>query len=152
MDIKVLRTSEYAAASRLAERSFNVLDAADYSDYGRRSFLSYASLVCFTFRQLGNHLSFGAHENGELIGIVEVRDARHISMLFVEPGKTRHGVATALFREALRYIRISNRDIEEITVNSSPYARPFYEKMGFRQSAPFVDEGGFVYTPMSLRL
>lgn len=150
--IDFLQKNEYKRALRVVARSFNKLDAPDYSAYGRRSFFAYASYANFCYRQLNNHLSFAAKVDGKLAGMLELRRQNHISMLFVDPEYTKLGCGRALIERAVEFVKTNNTFCARITVNASPYALAFYKKLGFLSTARLQDEDGFVYTPMALAL
>ncbi|MFY9720419.1 MAG: GNAT family N-acetyltransferase [Candidatus Cybelea sp.] len=51
--------------------------------------------------------------------------------LFVDPAHWRHGIGTALMRDAVEIARAEDAVAIEVTAN--PLAREFYEKFGFTQ-------------------
>ncbi len=81
---------------------------------------------------------------GKLAGMIEVKDNSHISMLYVDKSYHRRGVAKDLMREAIESIELSS----EITVNSSRYAVPFYESLGFIQFENEKTIHGVIHIPM----
>ena len=95
-----------------------------------------------------------AKRGEELVGVIETRTvlyddrpaAGHISMLFVDGAHQRRGVGRALTDAAVRLFR--ERGIREITVNSSKFGQPFYEKYGFVPTDVEQEKDGFVFTPM----
>ena len=81
-------------------------------------------------------------ENGDrLAGFVAIRGDSHLFHLFVDEKFHRRGVASALLQTALSNlgsesgvrVRGQSHDSDPIsvTVNSSTWARPFYERKGF---------------------
>ena len=91
---------------------------------------------------------YGAFDGNRLIGIVGMRSKTHINLVFVKREYHRQGVATAIFRFLLNDLLRENPDLHEITLNSSPYGKPFYLNIGF---VPLSDEqeiNGIRFTPM----
>ncbi len=149
MEVSAIAVSQYREAIEVAAQSFDRFDAPDYSDYGRTSFLAYASFWSFSLRQLKGHVAFCTRSNDNKIsGMLEIRENRHITMLFVSPDHVKKGIGKTLVTFAEQYIKQANPSCDKITLNSSPYAFGFYKKMGFAQADELKDEGGFVYIPM----
>lgn len=76
-----------------------------------------------------------AFDKGKIIGVISIRKNKtHINLLFVKKEYHRRGVATALFRFLLESLLRENPELEEITVNSSPYGKGFYLNAGFAEA------------------
>lgn len=87
---------------------------------------------------------WGAFEADALTGVIGVKQGKHISVLFVDPAFHRKGIATALVAEAFwEYQGI-------VTVNSSPYATPFYHRLGFEDQSAEQVMDGIRFTPMKM--
>lgn len=56
-----------------------------------------------------------------------------------------------MFMTALNFIR-AKIQVEEITVNSSPYAEKIYKKMGFTATAPEQITNGIRYIPLRFQI
>jgi GNAT superfamily N-acetyltransferase len=80
---------------------------------------------------------------GQLVGILALRDDTHIYHLFVSPEHHRQGVATALWAHAFAE---SQRRI--ITVNSSIFAVPVYQRLGFSATGAKQIKNGVAFVPM----
>jgi GNAT superfamily N-acetyltransferase len=90
-----------------------------------------------------------AEIDGQIVGVVGVRENRHLYHLFVVEAHHRKGIARQLWKVAMEVCRLAgNRG--EFTVNSSRYAKPLYERLGFvTQSGP-EEKNGVVSIPMKL--
>ena len=73
-----------------------------------------------------------------------------IAMLFVTI--QHQGVAKELLAQAISKVRVLNPDLSRLTVHSSPYAEPIYQKMGFYKTGNATTENGITYIPMELLL
>ena len=68
-----------------------------------------------------------AVERGEVTGVLTLFEGNLVKYLFVHPKFQRKGVARALWRRAIPELR------SEISVRSSLFAIPFYEKREFKK-------------------
>lgn len=92
-----------------------------------------------------------AEEDGVIVGVVAVRESRHLYHLFVAPDGQRRGLARRLWTRAMRAaVRAGNPG--EFTVNSTPFAVPVYERFGFVATGPRVEANGIAFVPMRLVL
>jgi ribosomal protein S18 acetylase RimI-like enzyme len=81
-----------------------------------------------------------------LLGVIGVRDNRHLLHLFVAPSHHRRGIARALW-EAARSAVLDEVPEVEMTVRSSVYAVEVYRHFGFAVVGPRVD-GPVTFVPM----
>ena len=90
-----------------------------------------------------------AETDSGIAGFIAIRDNKHIFHMFVDKAHNRQGVAAALWQVARQAAReAGNPGI--FTVNSSNFAVPVYEKMGFRRTAEMQCKNGIFYNPMQL--
>ena len=94
---------------------------------------------------------FLAEEDGQLLGVVAMRDHSHLYHLFVAQAQQRRGIATRLWQHARQHA-ITAGNPQRISVNATLYAQPIYEHYGFRASGPKVETKGIVFVPMQLAL
>lgn len=92
-----------------------------------------------------------AHLGGELAGVVAMRDNTHLFHLFVPRALHRRGIALQLW-QAARDASIARGEVTAFTVNSSVYALPFYEELGFVATGSRVEADGIAYVPMRMEL
>lgn len=84
-----------------------------------------------------------------LAGFISVREQRHIFHLFVSKVHHGKGIARALWEHAR--LRTQPQGSSAIfTVNSSNYAVPVYERLGFVRTAPTQCKNGIYFNPMQL--
>ena len=84
---------------------------------------------------------------GRVVGVVAMRDAKHLFHLFIARDFQRRGLGRLLWQRAQSdALAAGNR--EGFTVNSSPYAVPFYECLGFRATSSRVEKDGIAFVPM----
>ena len=91
---------------------------------------------------------YGAFENNILKGIIATdSQKRHICLFFVDKVSQGKGIGKELMR-----VVVNNNENSYITVNSSRYAVPIYEKLGFIKMEEEKEQDGLKFTPMKLIL
>ena len=86
----------------------------------------------------------GGEVRGARAGVIVVRGGNHLFHLFVAERFQGLGWARQLWLHALSHLGASTR----ITVNATPFAQGFYERMGFVATGPRVQAGGIAFIPM----
>lgn len=144
------RPGEETAVSNLVARSFNEFIAPYFSEEGIEEFFKYANPRSLAKRSKDAHFVLVAEIDGEIAGMIEIREMSHISMLFVDKARHGKGIGRELVRLALERVKSESSPPEEITVNSSRFAVPFYERLGFLKTSEEKIINGFVHIPMAL--
>ena len=90
-----------------------------------------------------NFSHYVAEDSAGPCGIVALRDGSHLYHLFVTADAHGQGIARALWEHAKA---LSGRST--FTVNSSLFAVPVYERLGFVTKAPAQTADGLVFVPM----
>ena len=139
MVIRKLVEEEMKDALELIWAVFLEFDAKDFTETGIKEFKDSIDNPDF----IGRLLFFGAFNNNELIGVIATRDEHHISQFFVRKDYQRQGVGKELYK----YIHNLNKD-NYFTVNSSPYAKGYYEHLGFRCDGDERCVNGIRFYPM----
>ena len=145
-----MKPGEEPAVCALIERVFNEFVAPDFAQEGIDEFFRFANPPAVAERVRSGAFVLVAKQGGELVGVLEFRPPGHLSMMFVT--LRRRGIAKELLAGALRKARSQNPCVPTVTVNSSPYAVPVYQKMGFRQIGSMTTHNGITYIPMELPL
>ena len=138
--VRPLRQDEIPAALELAWRVFSEYESPDYAPEGTEEFRK-----CLHDEEYLHGLQYhGAFDGSRLIGEIGFRsDRRHICFFFVDGGYHRLGVGTRMFRTLLEAYPNGT-----ITLNSSPYGRPFYKVIGFMPTDAEQTVHGIRFTPM----
>ncbi len=140
------------AASQLILDSFGEFIAGDYSDEGRAEFTRHVQPEALVDRARSNHVVLMAMAGERPAGVIELRDNDHVALLFVDSGFQRQGIARELLARALSVARPAKPGLDRVTVNSSRFGVPVYEKLGFRQTGPERSVNGIVFIPMAHQL
>ena len=91
---------------------------------------------------------YGAFEDNVLKGLIATdSQKRHICLFFVDKVSQGKGIGKELMKAV-----INNNENSYITVNSSRYGVPIYEKLGFVKIEDEKEQDGLKFTPMKLIL
>ena len=127
VEISRLDLSELSEAKKLVKKVFMTFEAPDYSKEGVAHFLTYLDEE-LEMELAANQVQVWCGKDAQqIVGLLAVRLPAHVALLFVDEAYHRQGFAKQLFQEML-----SELMPEQVTVNSSPYAVPIYERLGFQ--------------------
>lgn len=128
--------------SALACRVFDEFIATSFSQAGRDAYYRFAARESLAARSDATQ-RWVALDGDVVVGMLEVRDGSHVSMLFIEGAYQRRGVGRRLLAAAF------GTDWPLLTVNSAPNAVGAYERLGFVTAAPMQQSpDGIAYVPM----
>ena len=117
---------------------------------GAESFLASISQAAIErYISADNFSYFVAEADGELVGVVAMRDQGHLYHLFVAQRFQGQGFARELWR-FIKVHAIQRGHFGKFTVNSSLNAIPVYEAFGFNATGPKVEMNGVAFQPMQL--
>ncbi|MCR5357364.1 MAG: GNAT family N-acetyltransferase [Lachnospiraceae bacterium] len=150
-EIRPIMKHEWDSAMQLAWDTFLIFEAPEYSLKGVHSFKSFVrDPLLKRMYTYGEYVAIGAFADRRIVGILGVRNANHVSLLFVDKDYQLKGIARALLNRYFRDARTAG--ITYVTVNSSPYAVGFYHRIGFFDLSGEVEKDGIRYTPMKMEL
>lgn len=150
--VRPLNPGEEVEVVNLVARSFNEFIAPDFPEEGIEEFFGYSNPRALIKRSDGNHFVLVAETEGTIAGMIEIREMRHVSMLFVDKAFHRRGIGKELFRAAIDRIKSESRPPKTVTVHSSRFAVPFYESLGFVRTEEEKIIHGVIHIPMALAL
>lgn len=149
---RVMQTEDVGNVSVLVNSVFDTYIAPQYTPQGKSEFRKYTESEAFLERIDQGHFVIIAVREDVLIGMIEMRENNHVSLLFVAEAFQRQGVSRVLLEEATTHARSLGAELERITVNSSRYGVPVYEALGFRQTGPERTVNGIAFIPLAKRL
>lgn len=153
LEIRAIEVDEIPQAARLVVLVFQQSVAPLYVAEGVKEFMAYASPEALSRRLGGDHVAFVATKApGRVVGVVEVRDHRHVSLLFVDRALQRRGIGRRLLLKAIEACREANPEVKALTVNASPNSVGAYERLGFESTGGEQERNGIRFVPMSLIL
>lgn len=143
MKISRLDSSVLSEAKVLIKKVFMQFEAPDYSEEGVAHFMSYLDEELEKELAKNQLQLWGTRINQQLIGILAIRSAEHVALLFVDEAHHRQGIAKGMYQAML-----SELSPKQLTVNSSPYAVPAYERLGFQRNGDEKIVSGIRFQPM----
>ena len=144
IEIKQLLNNEKDEALLFTKRVYIESKDESYSEKGIKTFCNFVDNKEIT----KSFKIYGAFENNALKGIIATdRRKSHINLFFVDKSSQAKGIGKKLMA-----IGIENNENSFITVNSSRYAVPIYEKLGFVKMEEEKEQDGLKFTPMKLIL
>lgn len=148
--IRKITADEVPEALHLAMEVFMQFEAPEYKPQGVETFkkdvIENAEFIekC----KKGICPIYAAFDGEKIIGIIGMRNASHISLVFTKKEYHRRGVATSVFAYLLTEIKKNSPSVKEITLNSSPYGKNFYLHLGFVPLSKEQEIDGIRFTPM----
>lgn len=140
--------SDWEDAMSLAWKTFLKFEATDYEAEGIENFKKFITdSTLLRMFLLGAYPMFVALDEEKIVGLITLRDKKHISLLFVDGDYHKKGIGSALICSMRDYVKDEYGE-KEITVNAAPFAVEFYHKVGFEDTAKVQERDGIIYTPM----
>ena len=136
----------------LIKTLYDELIAPEFNEQGKAEFLKYIAPEHIAQRQEQEHFIILAKDGEKIVGMIEIREPNHVSLLFVDKNYHNLGISRNLFATAKEKIFHENPDIKEISVNSSLYAVKAYERLGFVQVGEQSTFNGITFVPMKYLL
>jgi GNAT superfamily N-acetyltransferase len=146
--IEELSESDANEAWNLVQRAYNAFVAPDYSEEGNSKYYELITLEYIRKWKKENRICLVAKVNSKIIGIIDVRDAFHITIFFVDAEYQHQGIGKELLLSAINKCKAINTGLRMVEVHSSPFAVKIYEKLGFKKRSDEQVQFGIRYTPM----
>ncbi|MFH0256948.1 GNAT family N-acetyltransferase [Vibrio rumoiensis] len=147
MFVRKMEEKDLESVSATCMASFQQSVAGTLSEEGVSTFSKIAATNAFLERMKGDNLVLVAEIDGKVEGVIELKEGRHVAMLFISPECQKKGIGKALLSSALNYAKV-----ETITVSASLSSVPAYEKYGFKCKGEADESAGLVYQPMEIIL
>ncbi len=144
IQIKTLELFQRDEALELVWKVFLKYEAPDYTKEGSEEFFK----SIHDDEWLNQIKMYGAYDKDRLVGVIATRnEGTHIALFFVDGEYHRKGIGRQLFQKILE-----DNKVNYMTVNSSPYAVPVYEKLGFEATDVEQVKNGLRFTPMKYQV
>ncbi|ASC02338.1 GNAT family N-acetyltransferase [Fusobacterium nucleatum] len=144
IEIRQLLNNKKDEALLFAKKVYIESKDESYSEQGIETFCNFVNNKKIT----KSFKVYGAFEDNVLKGLIATdRRKRHINLFFVDKVSQGKGIGKKLMS-----IVIDDNENSFITVNSSRYAVPIYEKLGFIKTEEEKEQDGLKFTPMKLIL
>ena len=144
IEIRQLLNNKKDEALLFAKKVYIESKDESYSEQGIETFYNFINNKEIT----KSFKVYGAFEDNVLKGLIATdSQKRHICLFFVDKVSQGKGIGKELMR-----VVVNNNENSYITVNSSRYAVPIYEKLGFIKMEEEKEQDGLKFTPMKLIL
>lgn len=143
--IRPAHPDDLAAISAICMAAFGEAVAPSLSAQGVATFTQVASVDAFAGRLQGDNHILVAERDDRIVGMIELKEGRHLAMLFVDPACQGQGIGHALFQAVLPLLRAP-----AMSVRASLNAVPTYQRYGFVIDGEAGEFNGLVYQPLSL--
>ncbi len=147
MIVRKMEEKDLEAVSATCMASFLQSVAYTLSEEGVATFSKIAASDSFLERMKGDNLMLVAEDNGQIEGVIELKEGRHVAMLFISPDRQKEGIGRKLLSSAINYAKV-----ETITVSASLSSVSAYEKYGFECKGEASESAGLVYQPMAIKI
>ena len=144
IEIRQLLNNKKDEALLFAKKVYIECKDESYSEQGIETFCKFIDnkKVTKSFKV------YGAFEDKTLKGLIAAdSQKRHICLFFVDKVSQGKGIGKELMR-----VVVNDNENSYITVNSSRYGVPIYEKLGFVKMEEEKERDGLKFTPMKLIL
>lgn len=147
-----LKRGEEPELSRMILASFREFVGHEFSADGVAEFESYVSLGRLS-EPRSRRKTLVATVDDQIVGVVRLGEGDgidHINLLFVDKRFHRQGIAREFMRRLLALALRRNPRVNRFTVNSTRYAVPVYERLGFERTSDECIVGGIISIPMAI--
>jgi predicted GNAT family N-acyltransferase len=137
---------------QLIKKVYDEFVSIDYSEEGNNFFYDWIKPSKIAERQRNHKNIWVALIDSKLVGVIELRDNKYISLLFVDKEYQGQGIAKKLFDKSLKEIIRRNPQLDKFYVHASPYSIPVYRNMGFIETDNMQEDNGMKYLPMEMTI
>lgn len=148
--VRKIEPDDIPEVMHLAKCVFDQFQAPNLIPEGIKEFHSYIEINKAILRFNTDHFGLLSIKDNKIVGMIEIRNYNHISLLFVDPSYHKQGIASLLWTESLKICKNKNNSITTFSVFSSPYALAVYEKFGFKKTSSEQIKNGIRFFPMTM--
>lgn len=142
MEIRILRGHEIKMANQFIKDVFLQCLSFNYSSKGIQEFMNTFDDENILSLMKSKHLMMIGAIDDKLVGVIGVRDLKHIQCLFVDSQYQRQGIGTQLLNYA------KNLMYGKVSVHADLSAKDFYLHNGFVVSGKVEEIQGISFVPM----
>ena len=147
MIVRKMEEKDIEDVSATCMASFFRSVADTLSEEGISTFSKIAASNAFLDRMKGDNLMLVSENNGKINGVIELKEGRHVAMLFIRPEYQKKGIGRKLLSSALNHAKV-----EIVTVSASLSSVSAFEKYGFECKGEAGESAGLAYQPMEIKL
>ncbi len=135
------------------QAQYDAFNAVDNTDIGHATFRAFVQVSALRARLEDGQVIHLAERRGQILGVGEMQTDGYLTLMYVRGDFQGRGLGRRLLQAALTRLIAVRGAVDCIRVRGMPYARGFYEHMGFRCLSDVVQEDrGIRYYPFALNL
>jgi GNAT superfamily N-acetyltransferase len=150
--VEQYRKGQEIEIHQLIKKVYDEFVSIDYTDEGNTFFYDWIDPVRIAERQQNRISLLVAFIDSKLIGMIEIRENKYISLLFVDKEYHGQGIAKKLFQESLKICIQRDEKLDRFYVHASPFSIPVYKKLGFVETDSMQENNGIKYLPMEIKI
>jgi GNAT superfamily N-acetyltransferase len=150
--IELFKCGQEIMIHQLIKKVYDEFVSIDYSEEGNNFFYDWINPSKIAERQRNQKNIWVAFIDSKLVGVIEIRDNKYISLLFVDKEYQGQGIAKKLFDESLKEIIRRDPKLDKFYVHASPFSIPIYKNMGFIETDNMQEDNGMKYLPMEITI
>jgi len=147
MTIREATAEDLQSIKAVCISSFMESVAPTLEEEGVKTFQGVASVTGLKSRMVEDNEMIVYEDNHEIVGFLELKEGRHIAMLFVSPKFQNKGVGKSLIVAMCEHARS-----DVITVSASLTSVSAYLGYGFENAGVASESAGLKYQPMEMKL
>jgi len=136
----------------LVKTVYDEFISQENSKEGNQLFYDWITTENIASRQQAQNNLWLAWEQKKLVGVIELRDKQHITLLFVDKSYQGLGIATQLFKKSVNESMNRFPEIDKFFVHASLCSVPAYKSLGFKVTGAAKKENGIYYVPMEMQI
>ena len=148
LSYRPMKPDEAADLAAFVLNVFTEFVAPQFAREGIAEFKKFIAPDLLAERRAAGNVIWVAASGSATAGVIEMRENRHIALLFVDAACQRQGIAGELIRRAVAECRERAPGLDTITVNASPNAVAAYRKLGFKPGEGEQTVNGIRFIPM----
>ena len=148
--IKSFKKGDEETIHKLVKTVYDEFVKHENTKEGNQLFYDWIAPENIAGRQKYQNNLWLAWSNDKLAGIIEIRDNKNITLLFVDRQFQGHGIASALFQTMLSECIKRETAINKFFVHASLCSVPVYKNLGFSVIHKTQKENGIYYVPMEM--
>ena len=145
MNIQPLSVKDVDIVSQISLRAFMQSVADTVKPEGVETFTSLAKPEAYRSRMENGNVILSAKEGDQVLGVIELKEGKHLAMLFVDPEYQGRGIGRSLLQALIAHIKG-----DTMTVKASLPSVPFYQSNGFKLDGEIGEIAGLIYQPLVL--